>query len=148
MSSKVAINQFLSECRKHFNFLVDQYGFKERLIDQDDKNEKFQVQYVSKTVKVVVLGIHWGAGINVRIGRLVPDLHEVYGSYDLEDLIKIRAPELSLLDQRGFSNNTDQSFQLRHYSNALRLVGGDVLKGEFEIFPRLHEAIMKRQAVK
>lgn len=146
MSYRVAIEQFRNECRKNFGFLVDQYGLKERLVDREYKDEKFQVSYVSKTVKVVVLGTHWGAGVSVRIGRVVPDPWEIYGSYDLEDLIKIRAPELSLLDQYGFGKSVDQSLQLQHYANALRVVGDDVLKGEFGVFPRLHEAITKRQA--
>ena len=90
------------------------------------------------------MGVNWGAGINVRIGRVEPEAWETYEDYDLADLINICCTDLSLIGPDGFGTSNDQAFQLKHYANALKKCADDVLRGEFSVFPKLNEAIELR----
>jgi hypothetical protein len=144
MAKKAEIEKFRELCRREFRFLEKEYGFVERKLPNKEAINQFQVQYVNTTTFVAVEGIHWGTGIDVRIGRVEPEAWEIYEHYDLEDLLKMRCSDLSLVGPDGFGISNDQAFQLKHYGNALKKYADDVLGGEFSVFPKLHEAIELR----
>jgi len=137
----MAAEQFRAECLEHFSFLISDYGFKEERFSSRKRLEPFEVRLISANTRIIILGTHWGTGVDVRVGRLSPEPWEEYGSYALEDLIMIRSPSLSLIQ----AHPINQVVQLRHYADALRLVGADLLQGDFAILPKLHEAIVKRR---
>ena len=110
MAKKAEIEKFRDLCRREFRFLEDKYGFVERKAPNKEFINQFQVQYVNTTTFVTVEGVHWGQGINVRIGRVEPESWETYKDYDLEDLIKIRCANLSLVGPDGFGISNDQAF--------------------------------------
>ena len=140
MKKKAGIENFRELCRREFRFLQEEYGFTERKLPKKEFVNEFQVQYVNATTLVAIEGIHWGFGIDVRIGRVKPEAWETWKHYALEDLLQIRCPELSLPEPRI----RDQAFQLRHYAPALKKCADDVLRGEFSILPQLHRAIEER----
>ena len=145
MPNTRGLDQFKKLFRQEFRFLTNEYGFAERELPKKEFINQFQVQYVSATTLVAVEGIHWGSGVDVRIGRTEPEAWETYGKYSLEDLLKIRCPDLSLIGPDGFSVSRDQAFQIKHYTHALKKCADDVLRGEFSILPKLHEAIERRR---
>jgi hypothetical protein len=138
-----AVGRFLIEARKAFAYLTTDYGFAEHAPTLPD--EPFLLELHSAALKVLILGIHWGAGVDVRLGRLRPESWETNQTYSLEDLIRLRAPEQSLLDARGFAKTHDQTVQLKHYGATLRSVGQDVLTGDAAVFRDLHAVIEKRR---
>jgi hypothetical protein len=144
MAKKAEIEKFREQCRRDFRFLEQEYAFAERRLPKEKYINQFQVQYVSRVALVAVEGIHYGRGVDVRLGRVEPEAWEKWRHYGLEDLLQIRCPELSLVGPEGFSVSSDQAFQLKHYAHALKRCADDVLRGDFSVFPRLHEAIERR----
>jgi len=145
MTYKPGLDKFKELCRQEFRFLEDEYGFAERELPKEGLINRFQVQYVNTTTFVAVEGIHWGGGVGVGIGRAEPEAWETYRNYSLEDLLVIRCPDLSLIGPDGFGVSDDQAFQINHYAHALKKCADDVLRGEFSILPKLHEAIERRK---
>ena len=139
-----ALEKFKELCRREFRFLEREFRFAERPLPNEEFINQFQVQYVSEVALVAVEGIHWGCGVDVRLGRVEPEAWEKWRHYGLEDLLILRCPQLSLIGPDGFSVSRDQAFQLKHYADALKRCAADVLHGEFSVFPRLHDAIERR----
>ena len=144
MAKQTEVEKFRKLCRREFRFLENEFDFVVRKLPINEIINQYQVQYNNETTFVAVVGVNWGTGINVRIGRVEPEAWETYEDYDLEDLIKICCADLSLIGPDGFGTSNDQAFQLKHYANALKKCADDVLRGEFAIFPKLHEAIELR----
>jgi hypothetical protein len=89
-------------------------------------------------------GIHWGSGIDVRVGRVEPEAWETWWHYGLEDVLHLRCPELSLVGPDGFHVSRDQSFQLKHYAHVLKTCADDVLRGDLSVLPQLHQMVERR----
>ena len=145
MSDKLGLDQFRELCRQEFRFLEDEYGFAEPEPPQPPLINQFQVHYANATTLVIVAGINWGEAVDVRIGRVKPEPWETYGNYSLEDLLAIRCPDLSLIRPDGSVVRNGQAFEIEHYARALKQCADDVLRGEFPILPKLHEAIERRR---
>src|SRR5215208_5484153 len=103
MTKKAEIEKFRELCRREFCFLEQEYAFAERRLPKEKYINQFQVQYVSGVALVAVEGIHYGHGVDVRLGRVEPEAWEKWRHYGLEDLLHIRCPELSLVGPDGFS---------------------------------------------
>src|SRR4051794_29891686 len=125
MAKKPQLEIFRSLCKREFRFLEQEYAFSEWMLPNDVCTNEFQVQYVSEVALVAVEGIHWGFGVDVRLGRVEPEAWEKWRHYGLEDLLQIRCPELSLVGPDGFGISKDQAFQLKHYASALKRCAGD-----------------------
>lgn len=144
MASKAKIEKFRALSRQEFRYLVEDFDFVEQKIPNEESINQYQIQYANKSTFIKVEGIHYGQAIDVRIGRLKPEPWETYKHYDLEDLIGIRCTEMSLIGPDGFSTSNDQAFQLKHYGSVLKKCAIDVLRGDFSIFPQLHDIIERR----
>jgi hypothetical protein len=70
VAKNAAIETFRARCRQAFRFLEQEYGFAERRLPAQKFINRFQVQYVHSATLVAVEGIHWGSGIDVRVGRV------------------------------------------------------------------------------
>ena len=137
--------EFRAYVRHAFAFLRDDYGFKEeRVLKRDLADQQFQVRFANPTTRVVVLGIHWGFGIDIRLASCDASLMSEE-SYCFDDLLAIRAPEFQHIAAGPEDTRGIQGRQLDQYAEALRRYAKDVLEGTFTMFPRLAAAIEERR---
>ena len=134
-------------CRREFRFLVEDYGFTERELGEEGTINRtpFEVQYVSPKTSVLVLSQSYGTSFVVLFGPTETDAREIYPRYDLESLLQIRRPDLSLERIVGRVNWPDLPGQVRHYSRALQESAADVLRGDFAILPQVAEIRERRR---
>ncbi len=66
--------------------------------------------------------------------------------YNLEDLIAVRAPKMTLGQEYFGRPITVDSldYVLHHYALALKELGGDVLQGDFKVFRELESIVKAR----
>lgn len=133
-------------CRPEFRFLVDDYGFVEResVNEEPISGTPFELQYVSPKTSVLVLSQSYGTSCVVLFGPTQPNMREVYRHYNLECLLEIRRPDLSL-ERIGERDRPDLTGQIRHYSRALKECADDVLRGDFSILPQVAEISERRR---
>ena len=147
MNDKSAVEEFREMCRREFRFLVEDYGFAER--EPGDKGTinwyPFEVQYVSPKTSVLVLSQSYGSSFVVLFGPTEPDARDTYPRYNLESLLQIRRPDLSLERIVGTQDRPDLTGQIRHYSSALKEAAADVLRGDFSILPQVAEIEERRR---
>jgi DNA-binding protein Fis len=145
------IGAFFQFATKSFQFLVDQFGFRNGV--RKSEGGLYRVIYQSETTAVEI-GLEWREQyIYVELLRLVNgkikenpviiELDSELTVFNLEDLIALRAPKTKL--SPGFNKRlTIESvkYALTHYARALREFGTDVLKGDLSVFAEL-EAVVK-----
>ena len=148
MNDKSAVEEFHELCRPEFQFLVEEYGFVERELGKDEEpitGIPFELQYVSPKTSVLVLSQSYGHSCAVLFGPTQPDMREVYRHYNLECLLEIRRPDLSLERIVAERDRPDLTGQIRHYSRALRECADDVLRGDLSILPQVAEISERRR---
>jgi hypothetical protein len=101
----------------------------------------FSVSWASEVARVVVRGTNWGQSVRVAVGGVGGPFED----YDLIDILELRcAGELRLwAETRG-----DQPAKLRFLAAAIRRceAAAAVLRGDFALFPELHELVARRDA--
>jgi hypothetical protein len=146
MSDQSVVNEFQELCRREFRFLEEDYGFAEREVEKESTiRNPFQVQYVSPKTVVRVLSQSYGSSLVVLFGPTEPGAREIYRWYDLESLLQIRRPDLSLERIVGSFAMPDLTGQITHYSRGLKECADDVLRGDLSILPQLAKVIERRR---
>ena len=148
MNDKSAVEEFHELCRPELRFLVEEYGFVERELGKDEEpitGIPFELQYVSPKTSVLVLSQSYGNSFVVLFGPNQPDMREVYRHYNLECLLEIRRPDLSLERIVAERDKPDLTSQIRHYSRALKECADDVLRGDLSILPQVAEISERRR---
>ena len=147
MSDKFGAEEFQELCRSEFHFLKDDYGFVEPELSKEEITNRnpFEVDYVSPTTSVLVIGVSYGHGLDVIFGPTSPESRKYPPRYVLEELLQIRRPDLSLEDTVGKLSRPDQPAQIRHYARALKEAADDVLRGDFSIASQLEDIIETRR---
>lgn len=145
MSDKFGVEEFKELCRQEFQFLEEDYGFAEGELGSEITSNRspFEVQYVSPKTFVLVMGVSYGYSLDVLFGPA--EREASFPAYILEDLLKIRRPDLSLDKTIGKLSRPGQPAQIRHYARALKECADDVLRGDFSILPQLDEIMERRR---
>ena len=134
-SNMEALEKFRELIRREFNFLCDNFEFRE--LSVNSYNE-YTVNYANSTTIVVVEGINWGANARVALGSI----EHGFENYDLGDIATIKCPDLwESFAQLGNS----QSEQLPYLHNIKLEAALDILTGDFSVFPQLDEIRRKRE---
>ena len=143
MNDKLGVEKFRESCRPDFRFLEEEYGFAERKLGKNETIDGilFAVEYVSPKTSVLVMSQSYGHSLAVLFGPTEPEAPR----YNLEALLEIRRPDLSLEGTVGKLARLDQSAQIRHYSRALKESADDVLRGDFSILPQVAEIMERRR---
>jgi hypothetical protein len=140
--------------RKHFDFLVREFGFEFRGVD-GSMNYLTRASYVSRTTEVDVDDSDEFRRVEVLLIRLVdgaappypifisntPVLHH----FSLDTVLARRAPDLlaridPVASYKG--GNVDQA--LRAWADALRAHASDILQGDFGLFPELEAELREK----
>jgi hypothetical protein len=134
-------DEFKATARREFEFLLDEFGFREQPIPTNGAPENpVAVWFTSETTRVVVEGINWGSTARVAIGRAVAA--EQFENFDLLDLATARSA-----DRRAFDESRgNQLKQLATLAAILHDNGRDVLEGDFSVFPDLRAVVARRAA--
>ncbi len=124
--------------KKHFRFLVDDYGF--TLVRDEYDPEAFGnslVEYrLPTTIVMVSRDRDW---IRVGVGSISDPRHRLYS---LESLIEFFAPEAPKgIDT--YQPEASDDFQLSNLACILQDYGGPVLRGEFTKWKELEEYVHK-----
>lgn len=146
MNNKSVVEEFKESCRREFRFLEEDYGFVERepVTKAGMYRTPYEVLYVSPKTSVLVLSQSYGTSFVVLFGPTGPDALEIYPRYELEALLQIRRPDLSLERIVG-RLMPDLTGQIRHYSRALKETADDVLRGDLSILPQVGEIVERRR---
>lgn len=147
---------FKALCKKHFDFLAEDYGFKETIYEENSYGCYLTLS--NKTTAVRVSYEVRDGGVNALLYRLVdgaipsypifikPDI--IINCFYLEDVVALKSssghfePILS-----GGANPNSQALEtdLMQYATALRDYAKDILQGDFSCFPEL-EIVVKQRA--
>ena len=124
---------FEADCRRHFDFLVKEYGFTEYVPAKKSTFDEYRMMYYNDVLFVEIEGTGYGAGVCVGLGRRLRDLYELR-EYSVLFLLAALKADSPLLYEGGLPANADQPLQLRDQAKALRQWGGDLLRGDFTIW--------------
>jgi hypothetical protein len=122
------LDEFLRCARREFDFLVSQFGFHEEPVSGRGRSNEYQVRYAARTTRVIVEGVNWGYGVDVR---LEPKRQPILRS-------QIRLPLWAIVQRRNPSlyeslSVGDQLTQLAAQATALLECARDVLGGDFSV---------------
>jgi hypothetical protein len=137
MSIPDVFRPFISQTRTTFDYLVTTYGF-ERTTEQAAGPEAW-VEFENATTRITV-HYEMGAAPWVEIGRLedVKGRRVQTKSIGLDLLLRERARALNDdLDVPRDLSSSELSTMLQVRARALAEAGDDLLRGNFESFPRL-----------
>jgi hypothetical protein len=141
---KGPFRHFISECKKVFEFLVKDYGF--RLPSEKEYGRERVIEFLKKDVTVSI-SFDWDT-VFVLIKRPHSEMGEKSGdnSFSLDELIHLFSPKSTLIDlqQKGKWNEKKISGILSAYAELLKKYGADVLMGKFEILATILLAREKR----
>src|SRR5713226_8350677 len=148
------VGAFFRKATEKFQFLVDQFGFRRPV--KRSEGGTYRVLYQSETTAVEI-GLEWREQyVYVELFRLVngkiKENPVIIGresdltSFNLEDLIALKAPQMKLSPEYFNRPLTVQSLEhvLTRYARALRDCGRDVLKGDFSVFAELEGVVKAR----
>lgn len=144
-------NTFEKLCRRTFQFLVDDFGFKVAAVERGPVNVGIHITYQGRSAVQVSFEPAENA-VFVYLIRLldgkIPEYPLKYptNSFYLDELIDLKSPSLKVA-QKGVGkllSSRDLEAILKQYANALRQVGVDVLRGDARIFLQL-EQMRKRE---
>lgn len=139
--------EFREICRREFQYLVTDYGFKE--LPQSEDPWDFSVRFENTTTALTVVGRSFGYGTEVYVDHAgapppmtVPELE----SFDIQPLLARRKVRLPIVDTAGpgwlvwfislflpwgwFRLQSDQRLQIAAYAKAIREGAQDVLQGD------------------
>ncbi len=131
-----------------FGWLRDELGYRVGRIERDPLT--WSVDYLGPGV-----GIRVGVEMRDRyvyveiwrltLGRMLENPLVRTRSYDLEDLLTLRAPERKTA-QPAPGPLTFEGIEavLRHHSESLRALAPDVLRGDLAVFAQLREIVRSR----
>ena len=122
------LEDFLRHARHAFNFLVEEFGFREQASPKHPGANPYEVRYRSRTTLVIVEGINWGYAVNVSLGPKRQPIFRSPDTFPLWPIVKLRRPDLNRELAIG-----DQLAQLSSWAAALRESAEDVLRGDFSI---------------
>ncbi len=139
-----AIKQFRAHAAREFQFLVEDFGFKEERGPW--KYNDFSVRFVNATTRVVVEAINYGFNARVAFGSAGPK--DQFENCDLLDFVAIRCPgegpnaeELT----HGQLSNTGALAQLGAFAAILLRCGVGVLRGDLSVVPEIQEIQRRRR---
>lgn len=140
------------ECKRAFRALSQKYNLK--IIDGEKKHAYSTVYLTNKTVGLDITFENRDHAVFVELYRLINGEFPVYKSvgeydrnddgYDIFDLIDLRHPGLRFhifIEKKGDSVGKI----LDNYAIAIDKCAGDILKGDFSVFPKLKEIVEKRR---
>jgi hypothetical protein len=110
----------------------------------DEFPNPFEVRFANSTTLVVVQGIHYGFGVDVRLAS-VSSADMKFPTYDFGDLLELRAPEFKRIVAGPTDTRDIQRRQVDSFVAALPIHADDVLRGDFTRFPLLARAIQDRK---
>jgi hypothetical protein len=138
--------------RDAFSFLVDDFGFKEKSIELDERG--IDLLFCNQTTGIRASYEPNEGGIFVMLIRLVDgelpdypvfiDEDTTLNYFDLQDLLSVRVP---LYEEDDFDiGQTDIELEnhLKILANNLRTKAEDILKGDFVIFSKLEKLVKER----
>lgn len=147
-------DRFFNLCLQKFQFLFDEYGFKKKR--KETAGGDYSILFLNKTTAILV-GFEWrDQYIYVRLCRLSdgefrknPILitqDSELSCFDVEDLLTIRAPELSIDPALFGKALSDEEVErvLTIYADALHSQASDILKGDFSVWPELDGIVKSR----
>jgi hypothetical protein len=149
---------FFEECKKNFEFLVDEYNFK--IVTKDYTKFSDYIVYKNNTTAIQISLERRDCGIFFELIRLVNgDIpprpifitnDTELNRFDFLDFLSIVAPDLklSIFDhiELLFSPNWKKNINnvLSQLAINLKNYGHDVLTGDFNIFPQLEKIVKQR----
>jgi hypothetical protein len=138
VTNSPTLPEFTTAVREAFGYLGAEFGFQEKEPPRDrlDVNP-FMVWFASPTTLVQVEGINWGFAAQVLLGPANRDKRS--DGVPLWVIMQLRRPGFSR-EPRG------QLGDVRTYAQALREVAGDVLRGDFAIFPSARSVLAAERA--
>lgn len=148
------VNAFFKLSAENFQFLVDELGFRRGA--KKSEGGLYSARYENEKTAVEI-GLEWKEQyVYVELFRLIngqikenPIIIRADSEltvHNLEDLIAIRAPKMTLGTKYFGKLITVESLAhvLSHYARALRELGGDVLEGDFTVFRELESIVKER----
>jgi len=148
------VNAFFKISAEKFQFLVDEFGFRRGA--QKSESGLYRVLYENETTAVEI-GMEWQEQyVYVELFRLINgEIKEnpimighdsELAVFNLEDLLGIRAPKMTLDPEYFGTRITLGSLDhvLGHYARSLKEVGKDVLHGDFTVFRELESIVKAR----
>ena len=129
-----AIEKFKILIRKEFQFLCDDFEFREEAFNT---YSEYSISYANSTTRVIVEGTNWGNNVRVAFGSLSCTFED----YDLGDLVTIDSQEAW---DSFVKLDMPHNEQLSHLHSFLVTCGEDILAGNFAILPQLNEIRKKR----
>ena len=138
-----SLDEFLRCARQEFHFLVADFGFREEPRPRHGEINEYQIRYDSRTTVVIVDGINWGYGVDVRLEPKRQPMFRSRISLPLWAIVKLRKPDLN----DGLAIG-DQLAQLRTHAVALRECAKGVLEGDFAVrgeINKLMEEVASRE---
>jgi hypothetical protein len=142
------IDEFFKLADKEFQFLIDEFGYKKKAKQTDAG--VYRRCYENRTTNVAIRFDWREQYIHVLFGRRDrnpprrPEDEMV--AFDLEDLLKLRTGRHAIdLNRFGKAlTRRDVKQMISAYARALRRHAGDVLQGDFAVFPALEKIVRKR----
>jgi hypothetical protein len=124
-----------------FNFLVESYGF--HYSGADAHVPEFWICFRSSTVEIRVM-FEIATGTWVELGRLEAGKKHPVEKYALNFVLMERAPQIKMEYHCPEFDDPRLPLLLDEQARCLRLYAEDVLRGDFQIFPRLRKLVEKR----
>lgn len=141
---------FYQACRKHFGYLIDEFGYREGAKEADSWT--LAVYFVGQSAYARV-SLEWEySGVFVELGRVVngqPMRNPIIiredselNMFTLDDVLALRAPDLGL--SPIFKSEPEIVSKIAIYAHALRAHAQDILVGDFSLFPALERVVKER----
>ena len=137
-------DEFRDLARKHFGYLIREYGFAEKPRRDDTPDELgFVVEYISSKTKVII-EVFWTPDLYVYLTDIDPRKVR-YGSYPLSDLLELRRIRFQMPEHPSDSfSNEVLAGQMHILAQMLRAHAYDILNGDHSIFPVLADRTAER----
>ena len=153
---------FLLICEETLRPLLDEYGLARTRVDDPGGYMYYTIIFQNETTALRVYFEWRDIYLSVQICRLVngqlqegsQPFNREWTSFAVEDLLTVRAPDYDqklLLVSRSWEDFTgedaileDVRQKLEIYAAVLREYGGDILRGDFSIFPQLDKVVKQR----
>jgi hypothetical protein len=139
---------------QRFRFLEEEFGFSRRSSERTRYGS--HIAYTNETTSVRVSLEPREGGIFVELSRLVDgevpsapviiESDSVLNSFDLDDVLLLRlGPPGEALGAPSAFTVDEIEAELDTYATALRDYASDILRGDFELFPRLESLVKRRK---
>jgi len=134
-----------NEFRRYAITAFRDLSLKYRLVplETPPKPRDFTAHFHNNTTTIAIVGVNYGFGVNVRLASS-SRCHMKFESYDFDDLLVIRAPDITMICPSHNDTNEIQKQQIDAYAKLLDEYASDVLSGDFAVFPLLAQTIQTR----